>query len=121
MNWLVVGGLGALGVLCRYAIDLRLTGQWTWPWPTLSINILGSFVAGALLAWLQSKGSSASDLQRWILIGFCGGFTTFSAFSVQTLELLQNQRWSAAALYLVVSPIACVFAAGMGYRIWINS
>lgn len=107
------GGLGAnlrhwLGVLFR-----ELGWRETFPWHTLAINIVGSFALGYLVPSLR-------DRPAWQLLlcgGFCGGFTTFSSFSLETVELLQANRWALAAANVLGSVFAAVAGAWLGMRI----
>lgn len=125
MGWLaeagyalaVVGG-GAVGCVARYAVgraaplllDLR-----TFPWHTFGINVAGSFVLGLVAVWYKSHPQPA-----WYLLlgtGFCGGFTTFSTFSLETLTLLEEDRPAAAAVYAVGSVVAGLVAAGLAVKL----
>ena len=104
----------ALGGLARLWLGLwsvEVFGP-DFPWGTLLINVLGSFVitlAGAALP------ISSTGLRALVMVGFCGGFTTFSSFSLQTLELLQAERFGAALSYMAGSAILCVAAAAAGW------
>ena len=86
------------------------------PWGTLAVNVLGSFAAGALVAWLSADASSNSIARPFLLVGVLGGFTTFSAFSVETLALLQAGRIATAIGYALASVIACVLGASVGFK-----
>jgi fluoride exporter len=103
--------LGVLGVLSRYGVDLafaRLSS--TIPVGTLLINVLGSFLAGLIYAIGATKGIP-SALQTGLLVGFCGGFTTFSAYSLQAVTMLERGKVLAAFAYLAASPILGLIAA----------
>ena len=83
------------------------------PWGTLAINVSGSFLVAALYALLE--GTAASPEWRVFLgIGFCGGYTTFSAFSYETIELLQDSEWNRALLYIFGSVVLTLSAAALG-------
>ena len=108
---LAVGLGGALGSVARFWIGLAVaTALGTaFPWGTLVINVLGSFVIGAAAAL------PGSDTWRaFLMAGVCGGFTTFSAFSLQTLALLRAGQAGAAACNVAASVGACVLAAAAG-------
>ncbi|MGJ0119003.1 fluoride efflux transporter CrcB [Williamsia sp. MIQD14] len=108
---------GALGAVARFAVDgeLRHRFGWSTPWQTTIINVTGSFALGVLAALVTDAGVDA-DWQAVIGTGFCGGYTTFSTASVETVSLLRAGRTGAgigyAAVSLIVSLAAC--AAGLG-------
>ena len=110
-NLIAIAGFGILGVLSRYGID-QLSGQWneSFPVSTFAINILGSLLAGTLYALAASRDFSAT-LQTGLLVGFCGGFTTFSAYALQTSLLIERGRVLPALAYLVLSPALGLVAA----------
>ena len=88
----------------------RYTGT-DFPWATLAINIGGSFLIGLLAARLGPQSAARALL----MTGFCGGFTTFSTFSLETLNLIHGGQWSRAILYMLLSVAACVIGAWAGY------
>ncbi|MEM9622371.1 MAG: fluoride efflux transporter CrcB [Pseudomonadota bacterium] len=114
---LLVAAGGAAGAVCRLLISLWLGTHHLFPWATLGINIAGSFAIGLLWgAW----GHTEWFLQ-WgrllLVVGVLGGFTTFSAFSMETLNLLQSDRvWSGVA-YATASLFACLLAVFAGERL----
>ncbi len=113
---LVAAG-GAIGSVGRYWLAgavARLTGP-GFPWGTILINISGSFVIGALAGFTAGRGGAGTvSLQAFAMAGLCGGFTTFSAFSLQTVELLRvGQVWQAAA-NVIISVVICVAASTAG-------
>lgn len=115
--WVLLGS--AVGGLTRYWVGVWVAG-WAgagFPWGTLLINVLGSFVIGLVGAGVAERGWSTApvDLRAFVMVGLCGGFTTFSAFSLQTLELLQAGRHGAALAYMVGSVTACVVVAWAGW------
>ena len=117
-TWLAVGIGGALGSLGRFwlgAAVALLTGP-RFPWGTLLINVLGSFVIGfvAGLTLAPARIAMHPDLRVFLMVGICGGFTTFSAFSLQTLELLQGGAGASASFYVVASVVLCVAATWGG-------
>lgn len=119
MIWIVtqVALGGAFGAVARYLTvlaALRAFGPW-FPWGTLAVNVLGSFVMGALFVWLEAR-----DLMRLaplLMAGFLGGFTTFSAFSLDTVKLWQEGASLAASTYVAVSVALSLGALALG--IWI--
>ncbi|KAF0220004.1 MAG: CrcB [Rhodospirillaceae bacterium] len=108
--WVATGG--ALGSVARY-LSMVLLGQWLgtgFPWGTLFVNIVGSFVMGVLaelgaLAWQPSQ-----DIKLFLMTGILGGFTTFSTFSLDVALLVERHDWAVAALYVAVSVLASVGA-----------
>ncbi len=118
-TWLAVAAGGALGSIARFwlaAAMAALTGP-RFPWGTLLINVLGSFVIGlvAALTLVPDRVGMHPDLRIFLMVGVCGGFTTFSAFSLQTLELLQaGASWPAAG-YIASSVVLCLAAVWCGW------
>ncbi|MSO76126.1 MAG: fluoride efflux transporter CrcB [Alphaproteobacteria bacterium] len=110
--WLLVAGGSALGGVARYACGLWALALFGggFPWGTLIVNILGSFVIG-LVAGL----TTSADVRLFVMVGLCGGYTTFSAFSLETLALMQDGAWGKAGLYIALSLIACLAAVWLGY------
>jgi CrcB protein len=118
-TWLAVATGGALGSLARFwlaAAMTALTGP-RFPWGTLLINVAGSFIIGAVAAATLTPARIAihPDLRVFLMVGICGGFTTFSAFSLQTLELLQSGDFWPAAGYIAGSIAFCLLAVGAGW------
>jgi len=109
---LAVAVAGSVGALCRYGLGVAV-GVQSFPWTTLGINVLGSFLLGVVLvagpSWLS--GSTVTALT----VGFLGAFTTFSTFSFETQTLLRTGRGSAAVGYVVLSVVLGVVAAAIGY------
>ena len=109
-TWLAVAAGGALGSLARFWLAAgvaALTGA-RFPWGTLLINILGSFIIGlvAALTLMPARFPLPPDVRIFLMVGVCGGFTTFSAFSLQTLELLQSGEIVSAFGYIIGSSTA---------------
>jgi CrcB protein len=109
---------GALGSVARYWLAILvagLTGPY-FPWGTLLINVLGSFLIGWFGAWTGANGSVvvSPDIRVFVMVGICGGFTTFSSFSLQTLELLSAGEVVWAACYVLGSVALCLLAVWAG-------
>ncbi|GLK57813.1 CrcB protein [Methylopila capsulata] len=105
---------GALGSLARYGVNLwsvRAFGP-GFPWGTLTVNVVGGFVMGLLAAVLTLRGGS-SEARLFLMTGVLGGFTTFSAFSLDAVTLWERGEGTAAAIYVVVS-VAVSIAALVG-------
>ncbi len=117
--WVTVAVGGALGSLGRFwltGVMLGLTGP-RFPWGTLLINVAGSFVIGLVagLTLTPERIGLHPDLRIFLMTGVCGGFTTFSAFSLQTLELLQSGDVVPALGYAMGSVVLCVAATLGGW------
>ncbi|HEY0306815.1 MAG TPA: fluoride efflux transporter CrcB [Acidobacteriaceae bacterium] len=114
--WVAVGS--ALGGIMRYALTrLTLAISADFPFGTIFINIAGSFVIGYFGALtLQSGRYAVSDnLRLFVMVGICGGFTTFSSFSMQTFDLLRTGAWGRAMANIVVSVVLCLAAVAAGH------
>jgi CrcB protein len=114
--WLALGG--AIGTMARFAVSgafARMVGE-TFPWGTVVVNISGCFVIGILATVTGPDGRLivAPDLRQFMLIGICGGYTTFSSFSLQTLNLIRNGDMLSAAGNAAISFVACMIAVWIG-------
>ncbi len=104
----------SLGGLARFWVGLwsvALLGP-DFPWGTLAINMIGSFVIGLAATALPM---TSSDARALVMVGFCGGFTTFSSYSLQSFELLQAERWAAALTYMASSVALCLAGTAAGW------
>lgn len=111
--WVGLGG--AIGAMLRYSISL-LPLKSSFPFLTLITNIIGAFVIGIVVG-LFEKHYLSSNLNLFLKTGICGGFTTFSTFSLETLTLLENGMPSTAIIYALVSVIGCVIGVYLGKMI----
>jgi CrcB protein len=114
--WVALGS--ALGGVARMALSVAMvavTGL-RFPWGTLLINVVGSFVIGWFGALSAPDGRlpSSPDLRAFVLVGLCGGFTTFSSFSLQTLQLFQAGEVMLAGAYILGSVTLCLLAVWAG-------
>jgi fluoride exporter len=125
--YLVVTLGSAIGGLLRYAITRAIpTPGSGFPYGTVLINILGSFVIGyfGTLTLQTGKYPASDNLRLFVMVGLCGGFTTFSSFSLQTFTLLQNGAWGRALTNVLVSVTLCLGAVALGHRLaqhWVQS
>ncbi len=111
--WVALGG--AVGAASRFAVAQWAGARWggTFPWGTFAVNLTGSLAIGLVMTLLLARG--ADPTYRLLLVtGFLGGYTTFSAFSIETLALLEARRWEAAALYVGGSVALGLLAAALG-------
>ena len=111
---------GAIGTLARYAVSvLALPISRELPWGTIIINVTGSFVIGLFgtLTLAQGRFPVAENVRLFVMIGICGGYTTFSSFSLQTLDLLRAGALPRAAINVVASVVLCVGAVALGHVI----
>lgn len=109
---------GALGTLARYLISvLALPISGNLPWGTILINIVGSFVIGffGTLTLASGRFPMSEPMRLFVMVGVCGGFTTFSSFSLQTLDLLRSGETLRAAINIVASVVLCVTAVAVGH------
>ncbi|MBC2154552.1 fluoride efflux transporter CrcB [Listeria innocua] len=115
MYFLYVGIFGALGGMCRYAMNLWLGGG-DFPSATLAVNLIGCFLLAFIMPFLAEKSRISLVLLNGIGTGFIGAFTTFSAFSVDTIELLQQGEVVLAISYILVSLIGGFVMVKFGRR-----
>jgi CrcB protein len=109
--WVTIGS--AIGGLLRYALTrLTLTLSVQFPYGTILINVLGCLVIGYF-----GTRSLSDELRLFVMVGLCGGFTTFSAFSLQTFDLLRTGAWSRALLNIVASVVLCLAAVAAGHML----
>jgi CrcB protein len=114
--WIAIGS--ALGGLLRYAITrATLDLDHGFPYGTILVNILGSFVIGFVgtFTLTGSKYEVPQNLRLFIMVGICGGFTTFSAFSLQTFDLLRSGAWGRALTNVIVSVVFCFLSVAAGH------
>jgi CrcB protein len=114
--WIALGG--ALGSIARYGAS-SLAAQWvgeTFPWGTLIVNVTGSLVIGffATLTGPDGRLLVSSDARQFVMVGICGGYTTFSSFSLQTLNLVRDGDVLAAGGNVVGSVALCLAAVWLG-------
>lgn len=104
-----------MGSLCRWLIGQWLTPQ-AFPWGTLTANALSSLVLGLTMGWLLAQGeSAAAQPWRWLVVtGFCGGFSTYSSFTYDTLQLLQGGQYGWAFANVAGTFLLCVTVMGLG-------
>ena len=119
--WIGLGG--AIGSMARYGLGGLVSHKFgeTFPFGTLAVNIAGSFIIGFLGALASSEGrlapSSRVFATRFLMTGVCGGFTTFSSFSLQTFNLLRDREWLYAGGNILLSVSLCMVAVWLGFML----
>ena len=119
--WVAIGG--ALGSVARFWVNGLVSEKIgaTFPWGTLAINVTGSFIIGIIGALAIPEGRLDSPSRQFatqfLMIGVCGGYTTFSSFSWQTLRLLQDREWLYAGGNVILSVVLCMIAVWLGWQL----
>lgn len=109
-NFLAAGAGGAIGAMLRYGMTvLGVQLHWSPNLSTFLVNIIGSFVMGLLVS-----GCEQGTWMMMATVGLCGGFTTFSTFSIQTVNLMQDGKWGSAAIYIFGTLTVCFLMAWTG-------
>jgi CrcB protein len=115
MLWYIAAG-SAIGGVARYLLGgmlQRQTGA-AFPIGTLIINITGSFLLGLILRYAIDTPTVSAEARAFLTVGFCGGYTTFSTFSYETVALMEDGQWPRAALYVGLSVGVSLFAVFLG-------
>ena len=109
---------GALGSMARYGVGLgaaRLFPASAWPWGTLTVNVVGGLAMGLLVGWMGLRaGSGQETLRVFATVGLLGGFTTFSAFSLETVQMVERREYGVAGAYVLLSVVLAVAALMAG-------
>jgi CrcB protein len=117
-EWMAVAAGGAAGSLLRFGIGKAMAPSGTaFPWATLLANVLACAVLGAAWAWFARRQDLPESVRLLITTGFCGGFSTFSTFSLETVRMLAGGQWGAALLYVSLSLLACLAVMALSLRI----
>lgn len=117
---ILVGIGGAIGAICRFLLSriIQLFSGFTFPYGTLVVNIIGSFLITFLSVVLIDRvGEWSAELRALLLIGLLGGFTTFSSFSYEVVDLWESGQGIKVALYLLLSIVLCIGGAFGGLAI----
>ena len=113
-NFLLVGLGGAIGSMLRYAFYLAITVK-QFPLATFAVNIIGSFIIGMALTLSLKDDFILNNWKLFLATGICGGFTTFSAFSLENITMLQNGKYFIALVYILSSIVLGIAAAWLGF------
>jgi CrcB protein len=115
--WIFIGG--GLGSLARWGASGLIASRFgeTFPWGTLIVNVSGSFLIGvfATLTGPDGRWLAPATFRQFFMIGICGGFTTFSSFSLQTLALANDGQWFRAGANTVLSVVLCLLGVWLGH------
>lgn len=114
--WVGIGG--GIGAICRYLVGREVTERLDglFPWGTFTVNITGALVIGILFALLTEKGIGHDHLRLLLVVGFLGGYTTFSSYTLEAVNLIESGDWGTALLYVIGSNVAGLVACFIG--IW---
>jgi fluoride exporter len=119
MLYLLVALGGAVGSVARFALSGFVANHFgtTFPWGTFLINVTGSFIIGfyATLTGPEGRVFASGNSRQFFMTGICGGYTTFSSFSLQTLNLARDDEWLQAGGNVVGSVVACLVAVWLGH------
>ena len=119
MTVLLIALGGALGSLARFYLSeaVALIAGPAFPWGTLLVNVSGSFVIGVLAGGGGAHGRWIESVlaRQFLMVGVCGGYTTFSAFSLQTVGLIETGEFGRASAYVLASVGLCLVATWAGY------
>jgi CrcB protein len=121
LSYLLIAIGGALGSVARFWFSGLVARQFgeTFPWGTLLVNVSGSFAIGLFFTLTEPEGALLvrPSLRQFFMIGICGGYTTFSSFSLQTLNLARAGEWLQAGANTLLSVALCLVAVWVGHRL----
>jgi CrcB protein len=114
-NVLLVALGGGLGAAARFGVSLAIPARGeAWPLATFLINVSGSLAIGILAGWLSTRGEAGEQWRLFLGVGVLGGFTTFSAYSLETLRMIERNDWLGASTYSIGSVLAGLVAVAIG-------
>ena len=119
-NFLLVGLGGGIGSMLRFGTALLINNK-LFPYATFAVNIIGCFIIGVVFALSFKEGALSNNWKVFLTAGICGGFTTFSAFSLENMELLQSGKYGMAIAYIGLSIILGIGATFLGYQLLIKN
>ena len=116
LQLLLIAAGGALGALLRYWMSSGLSGLLGkgFPYGTLGVNVCGSFVMGVLFTWMLSRGDISPEWRSALTVGLLGAFTTFSTFSIETMNLVDSGEFVKAGLNIALSVSLCLLGCWLG-------
>lgn len=115
-NLLLVAAGGAIGASLRHlsgVAALRIMGA-GFPWGTFFVNVFGSFIMGLFIAWMVKKTGVSNEMRLFVATGILGGFTTFSAFSLDVANMIERGAMSSAFIYIAASVVISLVAVFIG-------
>lgn len=116
-RFLIVAAGGAFGAVARYGLA-RLLPATGWPWVTLAVNVVGGLLMGLLTGWLAFRGGANTEAIRlFAAVGVLGGFTTFSAFSLETVLMIERRQLAMAGGYVAALVALSVLALFLGLMV----
>ena len=117
--WLLIFIGSGLGGVTRYAVGKVVTTYWesAFPLPTLVINVCACFILGIVAGFVKQKIAYHQELQYFLMIGFCGGFSTFSTFSMEMLKLLEAGQYIYVWSYTALSICLCLASVFLGMKL----
>lgn len=120
LNAIIVGAGGFFGSALRYLVGAgvaRLAGHHAFPWATLTVNVVGSFVIGVLGGYVLLRDILNEQARLFVMVGMLGGFTTFSTFSNETVQLIKSGQSAVAVTNILLHVGLCLTAAAWGYQL----
>jgi CrcB protein len=123
--WIFLGG--GLGSLARWGVSGWIASAFgeTFPWGTIIVNVTGCFVIGLFATATGPEGRwlASASFRQFFMLGICGGYTTFSSFSLQTLNLAQDGQWFRAGANTILSLVLCLLGVWLGHALalYLNS
>jgi CrcB protein len=117
--WLLMALAGAIGTLCRYALGrwvLNMAGG-TFPWGTFAVNMIGCLLIGVVAASIEKEALVSPMVRLVVIVGFLGGFTTFSSFALEGYSLWHTHDWLAAGGYVLLTNLTGLGAVWAGHRL----
>lgn len=119
MQLIAVAAGGALGAILRFLVSNSVSQHWgrEFPFGTLTVNLLGSLLMGFLFVVINDASGISPQWRPLLLVGFLGAFTTFSTFSLDTLDLAMRGEWAAGFLNIAISVVLCIAACWLGMSV----
>ena len=116
-NILIIGAGSFFGGVLRYIVSLLVKYTGGFPWATFTVNLLGCLLIGVLWGIFSRCANASQQIVLFLSVGFCGGFTTFSTFSKESLQLIQSGNWLYFSLYVAGSILLGLLLVAVGYQI----